>query len=160
MWVLWVLGSIAVYGGIGLSLMKFFMNSAMQMHGDNLCTDGCCPKERVPGYDMLKQQKYHGNEFREERMQNCIMGEATFSSAIWPIAVFYHITQYTARGMYKGTRAKAVRLAQLEAEQAEREANVQKIVKELRNGDTDSEAFIRAFAEAPLVQVAPKGKRW
>ncbi len=156
MWIVWTLGSIAAYVVVGLCLLPFYIRQEFREHEGELCQGKTCQKAAGSGpYGMTDSEKL---DRKLKAIGECTSEDSGIMTAFWPVGLFVYIPDAVGKRALGKIKADAKQLVLLRAEQAVRDAEVQKIMKELRSGDTDAEAFVRAFAEAPMLQVAPTGK--
>lgn len=145
---------------IGLKMIKYFLNYEHRTHGDTLCSSKQCrPMVRRTGAysDPVFDNRHIGYSLKydendttdaEKRITQCVMEGANRMSKSW-IRSYNHVTrQYKVAGEYTEVREDAKRLAVLEAEKAEQEANVERIRKELEI--TAADLFTREFAKAGI----------
>lgn len=148
---------------VGLGLMRFFVAFNTKDHAKGLCSSETCRPEESYSHGGYYSSTHLREVFREEYLPNerrdaCVVATSKRMSLFWIPALFSIVPQILATKHLSTAKADAARLAKLEAEQAEREVEVNKILEEMRTGETDLDLFAKALASAPLVQVAPKGK--
>lgn len=156
MWIVWTLGIIATYLGIGLCVLPSYIRQEFKGHENVLCHGKTCQKAASSGpYGMTDDEKL---DRKLKAIAECSSEDSGIMVAFWPIGLFLYIPAAVASRAVGKIQSDAKQLIELRAEQAVRKAAEDKIIAELRAGNRDLGAFELALASAPLVQVAPKGK--